>query len=83
MRIGGGEEKKRHDSIGKEVNTMAIKVQTVGDSNFVERILGTNHSKTHICDTKNNIHVERHGKDEQESTERAWDSYSKAVSKKK
>lgn len=62
---------------------MALKVSTTRNSNWVERLTGSNHSKTHICDTKNNIHVEAEGRTGKESTERAFDKYSNARSRKK
>lgn len=62
---------------------MAIKVSTTRDSSVVERIVGSDHSKTHICDTSRNIHVEAHGRTGKESTERAWGKYSNARSGKK
>jgi len=62
---------------------MAIKVSTTRDSNFVERLTGSDHAKTHICDTERNIHVEAHGRTEDESTDRAWTKYSEARSSEK
>ncbi len=62
---------------------MAIKLSTTRDSNVVERLTGSDHAKTHICDTSRNIHVEAHGRTEKESTERAWGKYSDARSGKR
>lgn len=59
---------------------MGTKVDTSRDSTFIERLVGADHAKTHICDTERNIHVEAHGRNESESTERAWDRYEKARS---
>jgi hypothetical protein len=62
---------------------MAIKVNTTRDSNFVERLTSSAHSKTHICDTMRNIHVEALGRTEKESVERAFEKYADARASKK